>query len=72
MKFIHIYIFNMYAVNPRMAPLVAYLFFGFLHGGLVDRRAYSGGLKCFLVGDHIPFEIVLPIAYFLMLQKQAI
>ena len=30
-----------------------------------------GALKIYLVAGHIPFEIALPISYFLMLHMQA-
>ena len=42
-------------INPQISSLGAYLFLDFLHGGLFE-------------GVLIPFDIVLPISYFLVLE----
>ena len=56
-------------IDPLPLNTVIFAFiFGFLHGAFQE----GGGLKNFLVADHITFEIGLPISYFLMLHLQAI
>ena len=59
----------MLTVDPRISLLGACSFVRLLHRGLFER----GGLKYHsgLVVDHIPFAIVLPMSYFLMLLLSA-
>ena len=59
----------MLAVNPGISLLGACSFVRLLHRGLFER----GGLNIILVlvVDHIPFAIVLPMSYFLMLLLSA-
>ena len=47
----------MFTVNPRLSPLGAYSFNGFLYWGLFEGRAYRGGLTISPVVGRIPVDV---------------